>query len=55
MTDINERADRCGYTQFMEEALTFPPAGKFTAPNANETESGKSAIARYRYTIANYN
>lgn len=33
MTQINQRAERCGYLQFMEEALTFPPAGKFTAPN----------------------
>ncbi|EXJ80079.1 carboxypeptidase [Capronia epimyces CBS 606.96] len=31
--DINSRAERCGYFQFMEEALTFPPTGKFTAPN----------------------
>lgn len=35
MTDINARAESCGYFQFMEEALTFPPAGKFTAPNSS--------------------
>ncbi|KAK6373533.1 hypothetical protein LTS17_008025 [Exophiala oligosperma] len=33
MTSINERAEKCGYFDFMEEALTFPPKGKFTAPN----------------------
>jgi carboxypeptidase D len=33
MTSINERAEKCGYFSFMEEALTFPPKGKFTAPN----------------------
>lgn len=35
MTRINQRADECGYFAFMEEALTFPPSGKFTAPNAS--------------------
>ena len=34
MTNINARAQKCGYFDFMEKALTFPPAGKFTAPNA---------------------
>lgn len=29
---INERAKDCGYTAYMEEALTFPPAGKITYP-----------------------
>ena len=33
MTSINQRAEQCGYFSFMEKALTFPPAGKFTAPN----------------------
>ncbi|KEF52364.1 carboxypeptidase [Exophiala aquamarina CBS 119918] len=33
MSDINERAAKCGYLDFMEKALTFPPAGKFIAPN----------------------
>lgn len=40
MTQINERAEKCGYFAFMEEALTFPPKGKFTAPN--ETVEGQS-------------
>ena len=29
MTEINQRAEQCGYFSFMEEALTFPPKGKF--------------------------
>jgi carboxypeptidase D len=33
MSDINKRAEKCGYFDFMEKALTFPPAGKFIAPN----------------------
>ncbi|KAJ4555941.1 hypothetical protein HRR80_009113 [Exophiala dermatitidis] len=33
LQDINAQAEKCGYFQFMEEALTFPPPGKFTAPN----------------------
>ncbi|EXJ93307.1 carboxypeptidase [Capronia coronata CBS 617.96] len=33
MHDINARAERCGYFDFMDKALTFPPAGKFVAPN----------------------
>ena len=35
MADVNMRAESCGYFSFMEEALTFPPKGKFTAPNAS--------------------
>lgn len=31
---INERAEDCGYTAYMEEALTFPPKGPFTFPNS---------------------
>lgn len=31
---INERAEKCGYFDFMEKALTFPPTGKLTPPNA---------------------
>jgi carboxypeptidase D len=33
MTEINQRAEDCGYFSFMEEALTFPPNGSFVAPN----------------------
>lgn len=42
VTAINERADACGYTAFMELALTFPPAGKFPAP----TSLGKGNLSR---------
>ena len=34
VADVNQRAESCGYFSFMEEALTFPPKGKFTAPNS---------------------
>lgn len=32
MTEINKRADECGYNQFLDKALTFPPPKDF--PNA---------------------
>ncbi|KAF2229400.1 carboxypeptidase 4 [Viridothelium virens] len=38
MADVNQRAESCGYIQFMENALTFPPTGKLpTAPNSSVT------------------
>lgn len=42
MTDINKRAEDCGFFSFMEEALTFPPSGKFTAPNISAP--GKNVV-----------
>ncbi|OKO97879.1 Carboxypeptidase cpdS [Penicillium subrubescens] len=34
MTEINKRADECGYNQFLDKALTFPPPKHFpTAPD----------------------
>lgn len=30
-----ERADKCGYFEFMDKALTFPPEGKLIAPNSS--------------------
>lgn len=33
--NVNQRAESCGYFSFMEEALTFPPKGKFMAPNSS--------------------
>ncbi|KAK4954228.1 hypothetical protein LTR10_007658 [Elasticomyces elasticus] len=37
MADVNERAEKCGYFEFMENALTFPPTGKLpNAPNSSE-------------------
>lgn len=35
MESVNQRAESCGYNSFMEKALTFPPSGKFTAPNSS--------------------
>jgi carboxypeptidase D len=29
MTEINARADKCGYTKFLQEALTYPPPKPF--------------------------
>lgn len=36
LDDIHNRSETCGYTAFMEEALTYPPKGPLTTPpNAN--------------------
>ncbi|KUI54170.1 Carboxypeptidase cpdS [Cytospora mali] len=32
ISELNELAENCGYNAFMEQALTFPPAGKFPNP-----------------------
>ncbi|KAG9554964.1 alpha/beta-hydrolase, partial [Aureobasidium melanogenum] len=32
MDDIHNRSEKCGYTAFMEEALTFPPKGLLPSP-----------------------
>lgn len=41
LDDIHGRADRCGYTAFMELAMTFPPKGKLpTPPNVNGDVKG---------------
>lgn len=34
MEHINKRAEECGYTAYMEEALTFPPKGPFAFPDS---------------------
>lgn len=34
---VNARADTCGYTAFMDLALTFPPSKKFPAPTSLAT------------------
>ncbi|OOQ82808.1 Carboxypeptidase cpdS [Penicillium brasilianum] len=37
MTEINKRADECGYNQFLDKALTFPPPKDFpTAPDPSQ-------------------
>lgn len=36
MKDVNERAEKCGYNKFLEEALTYPPPKDFpAAPNTS--------------------
>ncbi|KAH3939267.1 hypothetical protein HBI24_240640 [Parastagonospora nodorum] len=35
---IHEAADRCGYTDYMEKALTFPPTGKLPEPPNSSVE-----------------
>lgn len=32
--EVNERAKDCGFTDYMEEALTFPPAGQVAMPHS---------------------
>lgn len=34
VADVNARADACGYTDFMDLALAFPPAGPFPDPTS---------------------
>lgn len=37
MKEINHRDDKCGYTKFLNEALTYPPPKHFpTAPDPNK-------------------
>jgi len=38
MADIRQRADECGYTEFMETAMTFPPTGPLPTPPQLELE-----------------
>ncbi|OAK99268.1 carboxypeptidase cpdS precursor [Phaeosphaeriaceae sp. SRC1lsM3a] len=38
--DIHERADQCGYTDYIEKHLTFPPTGKFPTPANNSKVEG---------------
>lgn len=39
MADVNNRADSCGYTKFMEDALVFPPTGKIpSAPDPSQPD-----------------
>jgi carboxypeptidase D len=40
--DIHARAEQCGYTQYMEKYLTFPPVGKFPTPPSNASTPGCS-------------
>ncbi|KAL5377118.1 hypothetical protein PMIN06_011865 [Paraphaeosphaeria minitans] len=38
--DIHERADKCGYTDYMEKYLTFPPVSKLPTPNMTNQDEG---------------
>lgn len=40
--DIHKRADACGYTDYMNTYLTFPPPGKFPEPKNNASVEGCS-------------
>lgn len=39
MTEINAQAEKCGYSAFMEEALSFPPKGILHQPEMSKSES----------------
>ncbi len=41
---INKRANDCGYIEYMENALTFPPKGKFKEP-VNATNDSKLPVS----------
>ena len=51
--DIHARADACGYTDYMEKYLTFPPVGKLPAP-ANNSKVDGCAIWNDIYNAAFY-
>lgn len=40
MKDIHERADACGYTEYLETYLTFPPPSKLQTPANNSKVEG---------------
>ncbi|KAK3115666.1 hypothetical protein LTR53_004767 [Teratosphaeriaceae sp. CCFEE 6253] len=43
MADLHKRADACGYTEFIDIAMTFPPTGPLpTPPNVNGDMKGCS-------------
>lgn len=43
IADITNRAEKCGYTSFLEKSLVFPPKGKLpTPPNVDYTMEGCS-------------
>ncbi|KAI9038994.1 putative serine carboxypeptidase (CpdS) [Aspergillus affinis] len=42
VSEINSRAERCGYDQFLDEALTYPPPKNF--PEAPDPSRGDCAI-----------
>lgn len=40
MDELHQRADECGYTEYMETYLTFPPTEKLPAPANNSKVEG---------------
>ncbi|CAI6333565.1 unnamed protein product [Periconia digitata] len=38
--DLHERADKCGYTDYMNKYLTFPPVSKLPTPNSTAKTPG---------------
>jgi carboxypeptidase D len=47
MDELNERSDNCGYTDFINEAMQFPPAGPLPSPpkhHSRECEIWKDVI-----------
>lgn len=42
MDDIHKRSKACGYTDYMEKYLTYPPASKLPAPAKNANDAGCS-------------
>jgi carboxypeptidase D len=42
MADIHERADACGYTDYFNKYLTFPPVSKLPEPNMTADDEGCS-------------
>lgn len=36
MKDINALADKCGFTSFLEEAISYPPKRKFPQPEVTD-------------------
>ena len=54
MAQMNTQHTKCGYDKFLAEALTFPPAGKFTAPNYTVpglSDSGSSDLNLTAYRL----
>jgi carboxypeptidase D len=42
MRDIHNRSEACGYTEYMEKYLTFPPPGKLPMPEKTAKDAGCS-------------
>ncbi|PSN60457.1 carboxypeptidase cpdS precursor [Corynespora cassiicola Philippines] len=40
LEDINDRAEKCGYTSYLETYMTFPPSGPLPQPNMTSKDEG---------------